>query len=242
MHTHLFFAQPENISPEVITLTGEEWHHCGHVLRKKAGDEIQVIDGQGGQYTIRLTTLNKNYAVGSIAGRQVLPRLSSKRILLGVGLLKGQHFEEVISAATALGVTDIYPVITHHAQKAQYNHARLLKQAISALKQSGQGYLPEINPAIRLEKWLEIASTAPCRIVAEVGESQPLWRVAHSLGEAASIALMIGPEGGFSHTEIESAKAGGFLPVNIFPRRLRSELAVVVMLTQIYTLIAMQEV
>jgi 16S rRNA (uracil1498-N3)-methyltransferase len=108
------------------------------------------------------------------------------------------------------------------------------KIAIESVKQSGNLYLPEICQPVKLENWLDSVASVPIKLVTEQENSISIKSTLNRYTGDKKVALIIGPEGGLHSEEIEYAVAKGFIPVNIHPNRLRTELAAIVAVTNVF--------
>lgn len=235
MHAYQFYISMEKIQEGTFHLEGDEYRHCCRVLRKIRGDSIDVFAGNGRRWSARIEKISNNKAECRIMEEYPPQSRLKPEIILGVGLLKNNLMDDVVVAATALGVAEIMPLYTTHSIKNKINHERLAKLALSALKQSGLAFLPIISDCLTLDKWFNLTEETPLKLIAEQHASANLNRI-QQLQSVEHVALMIGPEGGFEENEIEKAQRFGFNKVNIFPYRLRTELAVVTALAGIRTL------
>ena len=235
MHAYQFYISMDKIQEGTFDLEGDEYRHCCRVLRKIRGDSIDVFAGNGRRWSARIEKISNNKAECRIM-EEYLPQSRLKpEITLGVGLLKNNLMDDVIVSATALGVAGIMPLYTTHSIKNKINHERLEKLALSALKQSGLAFLPIISDCLTLDKWFNLTEEISLKLIAEQHASVNLNRI-QQLPSVEQVALMIGPEGGFEKNEIEKAQRFDFNKINIFPYRLRTELAVVTALAGIRTL------
>lgn len=237
MHVYQFFIAPETIHDGKFNLAGDEFRHCCRVLRKTAGGEIDIFDGQGRRWTARIESIGKESAECRITQEYPLQPRLKPAILLGVGILKSNLLDEIVVSATALGVAFIVPLSTIHSVKNRVNLQRLKKLSLAAMKQSGLAYTPQITNCQSLDAWIEMVSDVDLKMIAEQHDSVGLGQI-KDLTAAGQVAVMIGPEGGFDETELRQAREAGFITINIFPYRLRTELAVVTALAGIRTLTA----
>jgi len=237
MHAYQFYISPQAVNDGCFSLEGDEFRHCCRVLRKTAGETIDIFDGKGRRWSARLESVGKNRAECRIIDEYPFQAPVQPEIRLGIGLIKSNLLDEIVVNATALGVTEIVPLLTIHSIKTGVNRERLEKLALSALKQSGMARAPRISDPLTLDKWLDLCSDAPVKLITEQHESVSLERI-KALPDARRVAVMIGPEGGFAESEIRGASLAGFAAVNIFPYRLRTELAAVMALAGIRTLAA----
>ncbi len=241
MHDFQFYIPPGKIRNNFVTINGEEYLHCCRVLRKNSGDIIKVFDGYGFHYDVRILNIYKNYAEGKIVKSYPKEKSVSPELILGIGTVKNSALDTIVSQVSSLGVAHFYPLLTKHSVKRGFKKERFEKIAIESIKQCGSAYLPEIHDQINFDNWLDVTRNIKSKLIAEKDSSVSLLRVIDEVKNIDEIAVMVGPEGGFSSDEIKTAKASGFIPVNIFKRRLRTELAVVVMLANIYSLASIKE-
>jgi len=243
-HLELFFAPPGNITRSHVRITGEELHHLRRVLRKRRGDVISVADGEGNFYRVRLLAVTDEGAEGEILEHIPLQGELPVEITLAQALIKGQRFDWLVEKATELGVRRIIPVLTRYtiAQASPVKRERWGRIALSAMKQSGRSVLPEITDALPLTEALRELSRADVKLIAHEQEESGQAPWAGSLAEPAAsrrgqalrkfleqrprhVALLVGPEGGFSPDELEQAIRVGFKTFCLGRRRLRSETA-----------------
>lgn len=214
------FYQPD-ISNGVYTLMDEEVKHCTKVLRKKAGDEIMITDGEGCFYTARLTDTRTGRF--TIISKQILPP-PSPGVTVAVSPLKHpDRFEWMIEKCTEAGATAFIPVIFSRTQKSQVKTERLLRIAISAMKQSLRAWLPKIHAPVSFSEIIEKFSHRKRLICSASGLSPSNW--VSEVQSANEILVMVGPEGDFTEEEVQVAKNAGFLQVSLGPGRLRTETA-----------------
>jgi 16S rRNA (uracil1498-N3)-methyltransferase len=227
-----FYTPPAFITPHDVTIEGDEFAHLTHVMRKEPGDAIRVVDGLGTAYDVTLTEIRKRSAHGTIGA--VLPHHGEPGIdvRLGVGVLKNPaRFDFLVEKGTELGVRSIVPLttertITHHAKQDRWQ-----KLALAAMKQCGRSYLPRVEELMELDAFLEMCGTTDERLIAH--EKAPIDARPSISTTSRSIGLLVGPEGGFSDEEVERCLGAGFRQINLGVRRLRTETAVVAMLSRL---------
>lgn len=236
---HRFFVDPHSIKRDsggfFMTLEGEEAHHAINVLRLRPGDHITVLDGEGLEYP-------------SIIGEFTDPGSKSPRMIatasesyLSVGeppfdvtliqaLPKGEKMDQIVQKATEVGVTRIRPVfsdrviVRYPGERAKRRLQRWRKIVFEAAKQSGRGRVPEIDAPsdLRFAVEAELAANASIVMFWEAS-STPLKQVVSEI--QGPIALIVGPEGGFTEREVEGVLALGGREASLGPRILRTETA-----------------
>ena len=211
-----------------FSLDREESHHAVKVLRLKAHDRLQVTDGRGGLFECEI-------AENSVAaGLELLPleKLSvpdeTPHLTLCVGLLKKSAFETLVEQVAQFPVAAIVPVLSDHtAVKSDTLHSmmsRLRTKALVSMKQSRRTRLTEILPA---QPFLEVLNDTKGDFRVLFEKCDPLAFPGKFPPMPERITLFIGPEGGFSGEEIQSAQAQ-FIPIlNLGPSRLKAETAAV---------------
>ena len=206
-------------------LREEEARHAAGVLRKKAGDEIDIVDGRGGWFRATLDEVGKRQVHYTATEVNRHARRAGHRTTLLVAPTKNiDRLEWVLEKATEIGVDRIVPILCEHGERKRIRTDRLGRILESAMKQSLRAFLPELHEltpfadAIRRPE-----GTAYLAYLGAAGS--PLLRDTYRPG--ANVTLAIGPEGGFSPAEADLARAAGFTFVSLGPNRLRTETAAV---------------
>lgn len=215
-----------------IELTETVFHHWVKVLRAKVNDEATLFNGLGGEYNAKIIEIHKKSAVVEITTHLAINRTPQFNATLGQVMSKGDRMDYAIQKAVELGVSDIQ-LLTSERCEMRLKYERDQKKiehwqgiAIAACEQCGLNIVPKIHPPITLQKWLQ-SDLPPTKLVLA-----PNNNTANPLQNAdPSIALLIGPEGGLSDTEIEQAQQHGFTAWCIGERVLRTETAPIVALS-----------
>jgi len=205
-------------------------HYIGRVLRMAPGDAVQLFDGSGQEYLGELLEVGKKSVRVTLA--QALPGQAESplHVHLGQGLSRGERMDWAIQKATELGASVITPIVSERCEvrlkdeRADKRLAHWRQVAISACEQCGRSTVPTIHSPVLLAAWLKARDEALKLVLHPVAE--PLT----SHARPASLAFLIGPEGGLSEVEVEQAKAAGFHAARLGPRVLRTETAPVVAL------------
>jgi 16S rRNA (uracil1498-N3)-methyltransferase len=232
-------VRPEDVDRDASTLTlrDDEAHHALRSLRLKAGDELLATDLIGVCYRCRVVGGESVAITCSI--EEVLPEYGEpKRDVLLVQALISQpaRWEFLLEKATELGVRAIQPVTTERTERADYKRDRSERILRAAVKQTKRARMPELREVQSLEEALTEAKDDERRIIIlHEGISPPLeggddrgaildrgW----SRGHKKALAIVVGPEGGFSDEEVRMAcEEFGASVISLGPRRLRSETA-----------------
>lgn len=205
-------------------------HYIGRVLRLSADTAVQLFDGSGQEYSGVLVEVGKKHVTVELREQfSGLPE-SSLRIHLGQGLSRGERMDWAIQKATELGAAEITPIVSERCEvrlkdeRADKRLAHWRQIAISACEQCGRSVVPTIHPPIPLQDWLKLE--ADLKLVLH-----PVAAPLSAYARPASLAFLIGPEGGLSDGEIDQARSAGFQPARLGPRVLRTETAPVVALS-----------
>ncbi len=196
-------------------------HHAQRVLRLRTNDEIVLFNGRGGEYAAHL--LGDGEA--AIDRFDPVERESPLDLTLIQALVAVDKLDWVIEKAVELGVTRIViasterSVIRLDAERLRKRREHWQDVIVAACCQCGRNRLPPVEFAASLAAAITAAS-AERKLLLEPGATTAL-----SAGAARSIAITIGPEGGFSAAELQSAERSGFTSVFFGPRVLRTETA-----------------
>lgn len=223
MARRLFFV-PEVHSGKA-ELRGDDAKHLTRVLRVERGQTYQISDNQS-LYLAEVDTAHKELVSFHVVEKMEVAR-PKVEIALCVALIKFDHFEWMIEKATELGVTRIIPVEATRSEKGLERAAikrveRWRKIALEASQQSRRVFLPEVTDPIDIEKALSIE--AECRLIADEEGGVPVLSAIPK--EVDSIAILIGPEGGWTDSERSSASSS-WTSVSLSPSILRAETAAI---------------
>jgi 16S rRNA (uracil1498-N3)-methyltransferase len=233
-----FFISPDQISGPHISIVGEDVRHISTVLRMQAGDALLLCDGEGTEYTVKITRVERSGITTEITG-QSKRELRYPRITLGQGLPKSDKMDLIVQKATELGVAGIVPLVTERAivkiRDEEKRIARWQKIAKEAAMQSNRPDIPKIGSIASFRDIFSTLDPDPSTLLLLPWEegTEPVKNVLRQNPAVKNIVVLIGPEGGFSTTEAESAKTRGFHPVSLGPNILRTETAAIAVLSMI---------
>lgn len=219
---------------------GQQWElsleagqHVGVVLRMQVGDALTLFNGKNSEFQAIIVSVKKKQVMVQIISEQTINRESPLNIHLGQALSKGDKMELVVQKAVELGVYRITPLITERSV-LKLEGDRIVKKinqwqsiAIAACEQCGRNVVPIIDAPISLNEFTNSIQTAARWILHTEGNKT--WR--NYPLPAEEITLLIGPEGGFSDSEVQVAKERYFLPLSLGPRILRTETAAISVLS-----------
>lgn len=231
-----FFVEPSRINENDnrVTITGSDVNHIKNVLRMKTGEEIAVSNGQDGrEYRCGILSLEEDRVVCELRFiKEDGVELPSK-VFLFQGLPKADKMELIIQKAVELGVYQVVPVAAKRCvvklddKKAKSKAARWQGIAEAAAKQSKRGIIPQVSEVMGFAEALRFAADMDIRLIPyELAQDMEKTKaIFGKLRPGQSIAVFIGPEGGFEEKEIAMALEAGMEPVTLGKRILRTETA-----------------
>lgn len=228
-----FYVPPENIRENTVILPAEHGNHIKNVLRMKPGDSCMVFDGSGFEYEILLEKIYPG-PEGRIINRFITGTPGEARITLVQGLAKGEKMDLIIQKCSEIGVNTFIPcrsertIVKLDQDNAVKKQERWQKIAQSAAEQSHSTTVPVVEPVTDLATVLKQVKPGQLAIIPWENERSTSLKQVLKGTEAREIIFFIGPEGGFSETEITAAKKAGVLPVSLGQRILRTETAGIV--------------
>ena len=214
---------PSPLGPGAEIALGEaQSHYLANVMRATAGEELRVFDGVSGEWRAKVTKISRKQVVLT-ALEQTRPQAPEPDAWLCFALLKRAKTDMVVEKATELGVSVIQPIITARTNADHVNLDRLRAIAIEAAEQCERLAVPEIRPPLQLARLMADWPAGRALFIADERRTGSL------LGNGAGqVALMTGPEGGFTETELEAI---GRIPqvtrVSLGARILRAETAAI---------------
>jgi 16S rRNA (uracil1498-N3)-methyltransferase len=219
------FLLDTRFDSRTVMIRGEKARYLATVLRCEAGDPLTLKDNRGNIYSARIIRATRSDIEVELLGKQEPQRESALRITLLQSLLKGEKMDVVVRKVTELGVDEIIPVVTERSQVRETRKlSRWRKIAEEASRQSGRSTIPEVRDIVQFEKLSSARCVTPGMIFWE-REGLAFRDAVDKFRESRELALLTGPEGGFSEGEIERAATSGFIPVSMGKRILRAETA-----------------
>jgi len=224
------FHVPGPLSPNsVVELAESAAHHAVRVLRLRTGDEAVLFDGRGGEYSGRISDIGKKILRVAVGEHHAVERESPLDVTVVQGISSGDRMDVTVQKAVELGIRRIVPLASERSvvrlttERAGRRVEHWQQIAIHACEQCGRNRVPVIDPVIELG---DIPEPDTYQIIR--------WMLSPSFGSERlrdlaqpelPIMLLIGPEGGFSDSEVTLALKKGFRAVNLGPRVLRTETA-----------------
>jgi len=235
-----FFVDERDIYSDRIVIAGDDVNHIRKVLRLGPGDRITVCDGKGKDYLVSIESLNHDSIVTVIISAEKNCAEPLLEVELFQGIPKADKMDLIIQKCVELGVKKIVPITTERAviklqnrEDARNKISRWQRISLEAAKQCNRGIVPRVEFPMGFEEALELCKAADLGIIPYEKEHDTRVSLKECIrGEkAAKIAVMIGPEGGFSEDEIKKAIDSGLKPVTLGPRILRTETAGIAVLS-----------
>ncbi len=218
------FYQPR-LQEGIAFLDGDEAHHASKVLRLGKGDQLTVTDGKGLMVEAVITGSDKAFCNFSISKQSKSPSKKHQIHLLVAPTKNADRMEWLVEKATEIGVGSITLVECTRNERKKIGHERLVKMAVSAMKQSQQSWLPEIRPMIAFKAAIDEKHDQ--KFIAFVDHSNP-DHLKNLAKPGKTYGLLIGPEGDFTDDEIKLAMTNGWEKVSLGNTRLRTETAALV--------------
>lgn len=217
-----------DLSRDSVELTERETNYLGNVLRLKRGDRVLAFDGRGHERQGAIASLTRRGGELELLEHvEPLPE-SALDLTLIQALPKTEAMDFVVQKITELGVKSLWPVTTDFSVvrldegRAAKRLAHWQRVAQSACEQCGRHRPPEIRSPMSLEDALAEIPAGASRLLLDARSGAALETSPHPQG---SVFAMVGPEGGFSPTDLDTVAAAEFTRVRLGPRTLRAETA-----------------
>lgn len=228
---HVFFVPLSQIKNQHIMIWGQDAHHIQTVLKMSKGEKIIVQDGETHKYICMIEEISTEKILAKIISQEKSIAENKIKITLAQSLPKASKLDFIIQKTTELGVDKIIPFTSERSiprieEKMPAKLNRWQKIAQSAASQSGRSSIPKIES---LKTWEEILSSIKnyslSLIPWENERENSLKAILSQNKTQKNILVIIGPEGGFSHQEVNAAKKMGAIPISLGTRILRCETA-----------------
>ena len=221
------FFCPDGLLPASdMPLPAAVAHHAERVLRLAVGDPVTLFDGQGGECAASILAFGKE-ALARLGPRLAIECESPLQITLVQALASGDKMDWIVQKAVELGVAAVQPVAAERSvlklagERADKRVAHWQQVAVAACEQSGRNRVPVVGEILLLAKYLARPFDGT-RLILAPGADGALARKARP---SRPLAILIGPEGGWSPAELDLAARAGCAPLALGPRVLRTETA-----------------
>lgn len=229
-----FFTACENIRNDSVIIEGSDVNHIKNVLRMNIGEEIAVSNGvDGKEYRCAIRAFHEEYVDCELLFVKEDGVELPCKIYLFQGLPKGDKMEMIVQKAVELGVYEVIPVSMSRCvmklddKRAAKKIQRYQEIARAAAKQSQRATIPCITDVMTLKEACNYANCCNCKIIPyELAEDMDFTRkVLDKIVPGDSVAVFIGPEGGFATEEVDLLRENGVIPITLGKRILRTETA-----------------
>ena len=222
MKIHRFISD-YTIIENTITITDSELiHQWKNVLKFKIDEKIILSDINKNEVLCTIKSINKKEFILEVKEKYINKNESNKDSTLYLAILKRENFELVIQKATELGINRIVPIITQNTVKMGLKHERLAKIAKEASELSGRSTIPQIIEPMFFLDSLNDSKDTHTRIIFDISGTK--IKIPEKTNEE-SIAIYVGPEGGFTESEINLAKENNLKIISLGTLTLRGETA-----------------
>ena len=223
-----FYCPQPLVNGSTIELPEAVAHHL-HVVRLQPGAALTLFNGEGGQYRATLVETGKRRATAVIDAHEAIEAEAPYSVTLAQGLPEGSKMDWIIEKAVELGVAAIQPlaaarsVVRLSGERLEKRQAHWHGVIVAASEQCGRNRLAQLLPMTDVQPWLA-ASAGTTRILLSPRATESLagWARANA---PQAVTLLIGPEGGLTSQEEDTAVAAGALSLSMGPRVLRTETA-----------------
>lgn len=230
-----FFIDPQNIHIDRFWIVEPKTaKHMRKVLRLKKGDRITLFDGTGNEFEAEIELITKDKVQGSLKRSYEVEAEETSRFVLAQGLPRAGKLDDIIRMNTEVGVSEFLLFESDYSQVKVGDYSkskleRLQRVAEEAARQSERQSIPQIAEPVAfsviLEQSFDIKVILHSRIT---GVSVDIADIKSKIGKLDSLLIMVGPEGGFSESELEVAKEKGFTVAHMNLPILRTETAGIV--------------
>ena len=223
------FIDQKVVPGDSIFLSIDKTHHILHVLRLHVGDQVKLFNNSGFEFIAKIIEVKKKAIRVEVGESSQCENESPLEIALYLAVSRGPHMDFSIQKAVELGVKVIIPIISEFSNvkltgnRVDNKITHWEKIIIGAAEQCGRNTLAELQSPMTFNESIHLDNNSK-KLILHPGVGQTMSKINI---KNSKLALMIGPEGGFSDEEFQKALDNNYIPVNLGPRILRTETAVV---------------
>ena len=217
------FVKTLNENENIYRIEGEEFHHLKNVLRVKIGEKVCGFNMLGLSAELIIKEVKKNFLVAEAT--KFFKKEFKYNISIGIPLIKSKNFNFILKSIQQLGVCKIYPFVSKYSMRLN-KIDKWNKILIESAKQSGNFYIPKIDKIYMLE---DFSSFEGKKIV--FYEKSDRFLDDKVIDGQERLLFLVGPEGGFAKEEIDFLKNNNFIDLKLKTNILRSEIAVITILS-----------
>jgi 16S rRNA (uracil1498-N3)-methyltransferase len=237
MRISRFYLPVKLTAGSILTPDQESAHYMHTVLRLQKGDQLNVFNGDGEEYSASVLDASRARLTILLGAESAsVDRESGLHTHLGLGISRGERMDLAIQKAVELGANIITPLFTErcvvqlNAARKQQRWQHWCKVVQSACEQCGRNRIPELRQPQYIAEW--ITAQRGLRLLLDPHNGKRLTE----LPAATGVVILSGPEGGFSDKERNIALQAGFTGLRLGPRILRTETAALAALAAVQTL------
>jgi len=226
MRINRFFGN-FNLDAENIKISDKETcHQIKDVLKIKPGERIILSNGDLKETLVEIVKIDRAGIEAKIIEATINNREPKIKVILYCSILKGEHFEIVAEKSTEVGISNIVPIICERTVKTGIKKERLEKIIKEAAEQSGRGIVPAIENMIDFEKAVKNTNESDSNLFFDLsGDDFKNFKLDNNIKK---VGIWIGPEGGWTDKEIQSARKAGFKILSLSKLTFRAETAAIV--------------
>ena len=222
-----FYVPHLDAAVRETAVPADEASHLTRVLRLGVGDEIAVFDGRGHEFLARVVSAARGKVrIELLEASDPVPE-ARVPITLVQAVLKGDKMDDVVRDATMMGVAAIEPIVTARtiARGKRIDNDRWARVAVASAKQCRRAVVPTIAAIRDFTDWLASSAHGLRLMLVEPSAADPDIGSLHVLENhaAGSLALIVGPEGGWSLEERQQADRAGCVAVTLGGLTLRAD-------------------
>jgi 16S rRNA (uracil1498-N3)-methyltransferase len=219
----LFYSNIAQSVGQTLSIEGQEHVHLAKSLRKQTGDVIQITNGKGLIFNAEVLMVSKNATSAKIIDVLREDKPTSKIYLAAAPTKNIDRYEWMLEKSIELGLGGLFPFVSQNSERRILKTDKLKLQAVGAMKQSLQSFLPEVHELQNFKEMLQSVAHFEVKLIAYSSESK--LSLQHALKKDKSTIVLIGPEGGFTEKELNLALEHGFEAIALGKNRLRTETA-----------------
>ena len=234
------FVPFNNIKDDMAVIEGSDVNYLRNVMRLNIGDELSVMDSKSKEYNAKIRKMEGKKIVAELLAEKHPKSEPRMKVTIAQCIPKNPKMDLIIQKATELGVLQMIPVkaersfvkLTKEKEESRLN--RWQRIAKEAAEQSGRLIIPFVQPIKDFKELLMLRSDFDhCLMLWEMEKERSIKKFLMENKHVGNLMVVIGPEGGFSHQEVEMAKNAGFETANIGSRIVRTETAAISVLSMI---------
>lgn len=233
-----FYIKHSDINGSTAVIGNSDAKHIATVLRLKPGDYIRLFDGKGMEYQTRILHLSSEKVTVSIENIFPSKGESAAHVIIAQAVLKEKKMDRIIRQVTELGIKKMVPFIACRSisrpgkKRRSVRTERWRKIAKESVKQCRRGIITQVNSPVSFEEMLDLGKTCDLKIIFWEKEKKTIDDILpENRSNIKTVFAVVGPEGGFTSDEINTAQKDGFISAGLGPRVLRSETAAVAVST-----------